>query len=119
MNRRCCTLTPITCALLAAASVTAGAQEKYRDPPEPIKSILDAEPLPSVSVSPNKQVMLLMRRPGLPSIAKVATPDLRLAGIRFEPRTSGPTREFSYTGIQIQPMTGGQPRSVLLSLPPN
>ena len=50
----------------------AGAQEKYRDPPEAIRRILDAEPLPTVILSPDRSMLVLLRRPGLPSIEKVA-----------------------------------------------
>ncbi|MEZ4996079.1 MAG: hypothetical protein R2758_00895 [Bacteroidales bacterium] len=44
--------------------------------------------------APDNQTMLLLYRPGLPSIADLSQPELRLAGIRFdlchqrpEPRT--------------------------------
>ncbi|MGQ0646388.1 MAG: prolyl oligopeptidase family serine peptidase [Gemmatimonadaceae bacterium] len=102
---------------LFAVVPAANAQEKYREPPEQIRRILDAEPLPIVSMSPDKSLLVLMRRPGLPSIEKVAAADLKLAGLRFDPRTNGPTRTFDFTGIQLQAVAGGQPRTVTMSLP--
>ncbi|MGQ0765544.1 MAG: prolyl oligopeptidase family serine peptidase [Gemmatimonadota bacterium] len=103
---------------LTAAGSMAGGQEVYRDPPDAIRRILDAEPLPSVVLSPDRALLVLMRRPGLPSIEKVAAPDLRLAGLRFDPLTSGPTRTVEFTGLQIQPVAGGAARAVTMSLPP-
>ena len=101
--------------LLPTADVAA--QDKYRDPPEPIRRILDAEPTPAVSVSPDRTTLLLMRRPGLPPIAEVAAPEYRLAGIRFDPRSNGPTREFSVTGLSVMPVGGGAARPIALTLP--
>ena len=103
--------------LLLAAVHPAAAQDKYRDPPEPIRRILDAEPTPSVSVSPDRTTLLLMRRPGLPPIAEVAAPEYRLAGTRFDPRSNGPTREFSLTAMSVMPVTGGAARPIALSIP--
>ena len=96
----------------------ANAQDKYRDPPDAIRRILDAEPLPIVNMSPDKSQLVLLRRPGLPSIEKVAAPDLKLGGLRFDPRTNGPTRTFDFTGIQLQAVSGGAPRTVSMTLPP-
>ena len=106
--------------LLAAIVLApvANAQDKYRDPPEAIRRILDAEPLPIVNMSPDRSQLVLMRRPGLPSIEKVAAPDLKLGGLRFDPRTNGPTRTFEFTGIQLQAVSGGPPRTVAMTLPP-
>ena len=50
------------------------AQDGYRQPPEPIRSILDATPTPRVAVSPDNTQLLLLGRPSLPGIAEVAAP---------------------------------------------
>jgi len=94
------------------------AQDKYRDPPDQIRRILDAEPLPIASMSPDKTQLVMLRRPGLPSIEKVAAPDVKLGGLRFDPRTNGPTRTFDFTGIQLQAVSGGPARTVAMTLPP-
>ena len=96
----------------------AQAQDKYRDPPDAIRRILDAEPLPIASMSPDKTQLVLLRRPGLPSIEKVAAPDVKLGGLRFDPRTNGPTRTFDFIGIQLQAVSGGPARTVAMTLPP-
>ncbi len=101
-----------------AAPVAARAQDRYREPPDAIRRILDAEPLPIASMSPDRTQLVLLRRPGLPSIEKVAAPDVKLAGLRFDPRTNGPTRTFDFTGIQLQPVGGGAARTIAMTLPP-
>lgn len=80
--------------ILAGSCMLAGAQDSkgYQLPPEAIVSLIDAPQTPSVQLSPDNQTMLLLYRPGLPSIADLSQPELRLAGIRFDPSTNGPSR---------------------------
>ncbi|RMH74068.1 MAG: S9 family peptidase, partial [Actinomyces sp.] len=81
--------------LLMAGPLAPGrvqAQERYQTPPEELARLVDAPPTPAVSFSPDRAVMLLMHRPSLPSIEELAQPELRLAGLRINPRTSGPSR---------------------------
>ena len=66
------------------------AQEPYRDPPQNVLDILDAPPLPNVSVSPDRRWLLFAERASMPSIADVSEPMLRLAGYRLNPATNGP-----------------------------
>ena len=68
------------------------AQQVYQMPPKAIADIVDAPPTPSVNFSPDRQWMLIMDRPSLPSIEEVSQPELRIAGIRINPRTNGPSR---------------------------
>ncbi|HSJ64431.1 MAG TPA: hypothetical protein VK922_11115, partial [Gemmatimonadaceae bacterium] len=98
--------------LLALAAVPALAQEPYRQPPAPIAQILDTEPTPSVAVSPNNDWLLLLGREGLPPIAEVAAPELRLAGLRINPRKSGGSRDFSFNGLTLKALDGGAERRI-------
>jgi len=79
-------------------------QEKltYKIPPKSISDLVTAPQTPSVSINATGDWMLLMERPGYPSIAELAQPELRLAGLRINPRTNGSSRESSYIGIFIQ-----------------
>src|SRR4051812_28562938 len=92
--------------LLQAQAVT------YQQPPEPIRSILDATPTPLVTLSPDRKWMLLLERPGLPSIAELSAPELGLAGLRIDPRSNGPSRGTSYTALRLQPVAGGAATTV-------
>lgn len=102
---------------LAPAFVPAVAQAQYRQPPQPIAQILDQPATPLVQMSPDRQRLLLLERPALPPISEVAAFEYRLAGLRFDPRTSGPTRGQSYTGLSLQAVSGGAARKITMALP--
>lgn len=101
----------------AGAQAPAAPAGGYREPPAPIAQILDAEPLPAVSVSPDRRWLLQLRRRGLPPISEVGAPELRLAGLRINPRTNGGSRDVTYTGLAFQPVDGGAPRPVTFASP--
>ena len=101
---------------LAAATCALHAQDGgYRQPPEPIKSILDAAPTPLVTLSPDRRWMLMLERPGLPSIAEVSARELGLAGLRIDPRSNGPSRGQSFTALRLRRVDDGStPRTVAI-----
>ncbi len=74
----------------------------YQNPPDDIAALINAAPTPGASLSPSGNWMLLMEKPTLPSIEEVAQPELRLAGIRINPRTNGSSRPFYYNGFKIK-----------------
>jgi dipeptidyl aminopeptidase/acylaminoacyl peptidase len=102
---------------LAPVFVPAIAQAQYRQPPQPIAQILDQPATPLVQLSPDRQQLLLLERPALPPISEVAAFEYRLAGLRFDPKTSGPTRGQSYTGLSLQPVSGGAARKIAAAIP--
>jgi dipeptidyl aminopeptidase/acylaminoacyl peptidase len=96
-------------ALLLAATTAISATEaaaQYRDPPAPIAQILDAPPTPGVSISPDRRLLVLLDREGLPPITEVAAPELRLAGVRIDPRTNGGSRDIFLKGLRIITVDG-------------
>ena len=68
------------------------ASEGYMMPPKVIADLIDAPPTPFVSISPDNQWMMIQKWPGYPPLEEVAQPELRLAGLRINPRTNGPSR---------------------------
>jgi dipeptidyl aminopeptidase/acylaminoacyl peptidase len=58
----------------------------YDKPPQSIMDVLHAPPPPRPVIAPTNDVMLLVSWEEYPSIARVATPFLRLAGVRVEPK---------------------------------
>ena len=90
------------------------AQDGYRQPPEPIRSIIDATPTPRVAVSPDNTQLLLLERPTLPGIAEVAAPYIPMAGQRLNPNTNFPTRAAPSTGLSLLAIAGGEPRRIAL-----
>ena len=74
----------------------------YQLPPEEILELVDAPQTPSVSINANGDWMILLERPGYPSIAELSQPELKLAGIRINPRTNGASRSYSYNGLTFK-----------------
>ncbi len=91
---------------------SAKAQLDYQAPPAPLDRLLDAPLTPSVRLSPDGMLMALLHRPGLPSIEDVAAPELRLAGMRINPRTHGPSRTTAYSGISIKSLDANPARPI-------
>jgi dipeptidyl aminopeptidase/acylaminoacyl peptidase len=80
----------------------------YQMPPQILADIIDAPPTPSVSLSPDNQWLLHLERPGYPPISEVAQPELRLAGLRINPRSNGPSRGWKLNGLLFQNLTSGE-----------
>jgi len=73
----------------------------YQMPPKAIADLVDAPPTPDVQRDPNHQWLLILEKPNLTSIEELAQPELRLAGIRINPRTHGPSRSSYYTALKL------------------
>ena len=74
----------------------------YQMPPKAIADLIDAESTPAASLSPAGDQMLLLSRPSLPSIEEVAQEELRIAGIRINPRTNSSSRSSYYSGMKLK-----------------
>ena len=101
--------------LVTVGSVAAGdgaTKTSYGMPPIAIAGLIDAQVTPAVSVGPNGKMILIMHRPSLAPISEVAQPELRLAGIRINPRTNARARRSYYTKLEIKSVSGNTKRSV-------
>src|SRR3984957_11359211 len=89
---------------------------KYQEPPKAIAELVDVRPTPIVDVSPRDQTggrwVLIEAISGLPSIADLAQPEMRLAGLRFNPRTNGPSRGRYGTGLRLKALPDGAERAI-------
>lgn len=89
----------------------------YQVPPKAIVDIVDALPTPGVELSPagggtQRRWMLIEHFSGLPTIAELAEPELRLAGLRFNPKTDGPSRGRYDTSLELQALPNGKATTV-------
>ena len=91
--------------LLAQTSVS------YQVPPKALVELVDTTPTPSVVVSPGERAgrkwMVIEHISGLATIAELSEPELRLAGLRFNPRTGGPSRGRYLTAFGLQALPAG------------
>ncbi|HEX5343706.1 MAG TPA: prolyl oligopeptidase family serine peptidase [Duganella sp.] len=108
---------------LMAASPQAGAQQGgYRLPPAALQAIVDAPRAPAMSLSPQRNIIAVVQTPPLPGIAEVAQPELKLAGLRINPRTCSSSR-FSFgtdlslleVGTRKESRIRGLPRGLRLA----
>jgi len=104
----------VACVGLTATEQTL-AQTRYQLPPKAIVDILDAKPLPTVSISPSRQQLALVDRASMPAIADLSQPMLRLAGTRINPKTNGPQRPPLATGISLKQIADGKTVKVVLA----
>jgi dipeptidyl aminopeptidase/acylaminoacyl peptidase len=70
----------------SAAATENESASGYNQPPKNILDVMLAPSLPNPSVNPTRDAILLVSWQEYPSIARVATPFLRLAGVRVEPK---------------------------------
>ncbi|MEM6645461.1 MAG: prolyl oligopeptidase family serine peptidase [Bacteroidota bacterium] len=97
---------------LALTAQSSSGQDTYQRPPDDLAKLVEVPATPGVSLSPDRQFMLFMDRPGLPSIEELAEPELRLAGIRINPSTNGRSRTSYYTGLTYRSLDGATERAI-------
>lgn len=82
------------------------ARMEYRLPPDPIPQIVDAPPTPALVLSPDRQMLAWLGRRGLPPLEELALPELRLAGVRINPRSNGRSREGYFISLAFSHLEG-------------
>ncbi|MGQ0733132.1 MAG: prolyl oligopeptidase family serine peptidase [Acidobacteriota bacterium] len=105
----------------AAAWVSAQSQQAatgYQLPPKVIVDILDAAPPPTAELSPSRDVVALLQRASMPTIAEVSQPMLRLAGRRINPRNNGPHRAQLARAVSLKTIADGSEKPVTLPANP-
>ena len=111
-NRRPALIAAALCAVLLMPLLAAGQDSAtdigYQMPPQVLADIIDAPPTPAVSLSPDNAWILQLERPGYPPISEVAQPELRLAGLRINPRANGPSRGANLNGLLLQELADGR-----------
>jgi len=99
-----------------AAALHAQTSLKYQEPSRAIIDLVDTRPTPLVEVSPRdksgRQWLLIETISGLPPITDLAQPELRLAGLRMNPRTNGPSRGRYFTSLRLEALPDGAEKTV-------
>ena len=94
-------LLPITVGLLASSSLAMAQDGGYQMPPAPLQALVDAPRAPTLSLSPKRNLAAVLPTPSLPGISEVAQPELKLAGLRINPRTYSASRFSFHTGLGL------------------
>ena len=82
------------------------AQEKldYQLPPQEILELVDVPLAPSVLMDHERRYMVLLYRDAYKSIAELSETELRLGGLRIDPRTNIGSRETYYNDLKVRPV---------------
>lgn len=104
--------------LVTAIPVAVPAQEegsaalKYQMPPKELADLVDAPETPDLSLSPGGEWALLLGRASLPSISELALPELRLAGVRINPRNNGRSRGRFFESLILKRIADGSEKPI-------
>jgi len=103
--------------IVSISAARAQTNLQYQLPPKAIVDIVDALPTPGVELSSagaakGTRWILIEHFAGLPTIADLAQPELRLAGLRFNPKTDGPSRGRYATSLELQALPNGKPIAI-------
>lgn len=97
----------------ALAAAPLGAQDAgWKRPPEPIASLVEAEGTPATSLSPCRRYLLLSFDEAMPSIATVARPHEKLAGLRIDVASRGPQLGAQTTKLVLRTLADGTERKL-------
>jgi len=92
------------------AQHNASTELKYQTPPAIMVKLVDAPPTPTISLSPSGGMgprrVLIQQSSSLPTIADLAEPELRLAGLRFNPKVGAPSRRRYLVSLKLQALPG-------------
>jgi dipeptidyl aminopeptidase/acylaminoacyl peptidase len=101
--------------ILLSASATL-AQDGYQKPPDAILKVLNAPATPRASVGRSRDIVLFYSPVLYPSIADVAQPFERLAGLRIDVATNGPHNAPRFNNLILKKVENGHEEK--LDLPP-
>ncbi len=88
--------------LLLTASVVAQVNLDYQKPPQEIQDLVDVPRAPWVLMNTEGDTMLLMYRDSYKTIAELSEEELRLGGLRINPKTNIGSRTTFYNDIKIK-----------------
>lgn len=81
---------------------------EYQKPPASILELVDVERAPIVSVDSKKEQMFFYYRDAFKSLSDLSQPELRLAGLRINPKTNIASTTNYYTNIKYKKINGGE-----------
>ncbi len=84
---------PLLLSLLLLIQLISISQDGYKTPPKDVSDMLMAKRPPNVSVDDKGEWMLFMESSSYPSVAELARPELRIAGLRINPANFAPSRQ--------------------------
>jgi dipeptidyl aminopeptidase/acylaminoacyl peptidase len=84
----------------------------YQKPDDRILSLADAKPAPSIRMKYDASMAVLLFRNTYKSIEELSEPEVKLAGIRINPLTNGPSRMTYFNDIKLLDVKSGKQLAV-------
>lgn len=88
--------------LITLGTLTAQEKLTYQKPPEEILNLVDAPLAPTVQIDSQGENVVLLYRDAFKSIAELSEPEMRLAGLRINPKTNIGSRTNYYNNIKVK-----------------
>ncbi|WP_295654038.1 prolyl oligopeptidase family serine peptidase [uncultured Mucilaginibacter sp.] len=85
----------------------------YQMPPKAMADLLLAKPTPAVSVDSKAEWMLLSERNAYPSVAELAAPEVRIAGLRINPLNYSLSRQTFVNNVTLRNIKTGKTYPIL------
>lgn len=97
--------------------VNVQAQESltYQKPSKEILELVDVPRAPSVIVDDNKDFIVLLYRDAFKSIEEISQEELRLGGLRINPKTNIGSRVTYYNNLKIKPLHSNESEVIQVS----
>lgn len=102
MNFPCMRKLLVVAFLLTACIVNAQDDVSYKNPPKDIMDLVLSKPTPGVNIDRKGEWMILTERSDFPTIEDMAQPELRIAGLRINPKNFGPSRTGYSVSLQLK-----------------
>jgi dipeptidyl aminopeptidase/acylaminoacyl peptidase len=94
--------------MLVMAAAVRAQNTGYQLPPKDIADLLLAKPTPLISVDDKGEWMLIIGRNSYPSVEELAQPELRIAGLRFNPDNFSPSRQNFISDLSLKNLRTGK-----------
>lgn len=100
------------CLLMQSVQATEAQNGPYQLPPPELQAVVDAPRGPLFKLGPQRKTALLVQLPGLPGIADVAQTEIRLAGLRINPRTRAANHVDFANNLSLLEISTGKQRNI-------
>ncbi|WP_102794397.1 S9 family peptidase [Bowmanella denitrificans] len=94
--------------LMASVQAAQAQDDGYQTPIKIMADLVDAPQRPGVAISKDRQWLAFLERPGTQTLADLAQPEEKLAGLKINPTLFAPSRASGYQGIKLKRLDGSQ-----------
>ena len=105
-------LTALLIFLLVSSAFYAQVDKNYQKPPKEILDLVEAPPAPSVIIDDKGENVALLYRDSYKSIQELSETEMRLGGLRINPKTNIGSRTNYYNNIEVKKATDKESKQV-------